>query len=140
ASPPVLPYDTTVYGTLTIEPCAAVQIAAGATVTVRGAGSIVAEGTSSGPIHIGPLTAGKPFATIRGLGSAMRFAYTTIEGGGDRLNTLAEYAGIIDLQGIDAAKPTQEIISVDHVTLSGSASNGIVLRDGAGFTKDSTAL
>jgi hypothetical protein len=140
ASPHVLPYDTTVYGTLTIEPCAEVQIAAAATVTVRGAGRIVAEGTPGMRIHIGPLTAGKPFANIRGLGNTMRFAYTTIEGGGDRLNTLAEYAGMLDLQGVDAAKPTQEMISVDHVVLSGSASNGIVLRDGAGFAKDSTAL
>jgi hypothetical protein len=44
------------------------------------------------------------------------------------------------LQGVDQTLPTQETLKVDHVTLDGSASNGIVLQDGAGFAAGSTDL
>src|SRR5262249_52542186 len=47
---------------------------------------------------------------------------------------------MIFLQGKDGSKPTQEVIAVDHVTLRGSASNGILLQDGAGFAAGSTDL
>jgi hypothetical protein len=141
ASPHILQYDTTVYGTLTIEPCAEVLIGPQHVVTISATGRVVAEGTATSPIHIGASDTTKPFANIRTTGGGtLRLAYTTIDGGGDRLNTLASYAGTIDLQGKDNAKPTQEIISVDHLTLKGSLSNGIVLRDGAGFAADSTSL
>lgn len=136
-SPHILPYDTTVYKTVTIEPCAEVLIADSKTVTVRG--KLVAEGTATKRIHIGGKDAGKPYASIRSLAGSMRLAYTTIDGGGSKLNNAVYAAGMLDLQG-DNLLPTQESLFVDHVTLSGSASNGLVLRDGAGFTSGSTAL
>jgi hypothetical protein len=40
----------------------------------------------------------------------------------------------------DPSQPTQEVVHVEHVALSGSASNGIVLLDGAGFSAGSTDL
>jgi hypothetical protein len=83
---------------------------------------------------------GQPFAQIRGAGGSMLFTYTTIEGGGDPLNTLPSLAGMIRLQGIDNSQPTQGLLSVDHVIVKDSDSNGIVLQDGAGFSQDSTAL
>jgi len=46
---------------------------------------------------------------------------------------------MIDVQG-DQALPTQGLLHVDHVTLSGSADNGVILRNRAGFTPESTAL
>ena len=58
-------YDTTVYKTVTIEPCAEVLIADSKTVTVRG--KLVAEGTATKRIHIGGKDAGKPYASIRSL-------------------------------------------------------------------------
>jgi len=51
------------------------------------------------------------------------------------LNTLVYLAGHHRSARRDGAKPAQSVLSVDHVTLKGSASNGIVLRDGAGFDR-----
>lgn len=83
---------------------------------------------------------GKPFGKIRTVGGTLRLSYTTIDGGGDRLNTAIEQAGMLDLQGTDQTKPSQETLFVDHVTLEGSRSNGVVLRDGAGFAQGSQDL
>lgn len=137
-SPHLLPFDTTIYKTVTIEPCAEVLIGEGKTVTVRG--KLIAEGTASKPIHIGASEAGKPFASIHTLGAAtIRLAHTTINGGGAPLNTFPYLAGTLNLQG-DTLQPTQEALFVDHVTIEGSASNGLVLHDNAGFAAGSNAL
>lgn len=141
ASPHILPYDTSVYGTITIEPCAEVLIGGEKTISLFPTGRIIGEGTATKRIHIGPQDTAKPFASIRPHGGAtIRLAHATIDGGGARLNTLAYLAGTIDAQGISNADPTQEILHFDHVTVQGSKSNGLVLRDGAGFTAASTAL
>jgi hypothetical protein len=139
-SPHILPYDTSVYGTLTLEPCAEVRLAAAKSMTLSATGKIVAEGTPTKQIRFANKDAA-PFANIRGTGGAsMRFAYMTIEGGGDPLNTIPDYAGTIDLQGADQTLPTQGLLSVDHLTIKGSKSNGIVLRTGAGFGPGSKDL
>jgi hypothetical protein len=137
-SPHILPFDTTIYNTVTIEPCAEVLLADGKQITIRGA--LVAEGTATKRIHIGAKDAGKPFANIRTLAPATaRFAYTTIDGGGKPLATTTYLAGMLDMSG-DANKPVQEVLFVDHVTIDGSQSNGIVLQANAGFTQGSNAL
>ena len=137
-SPHILPYDTTIYKTVTLEPCAEVRIAAGRQITVRG--SLVAEGTATRPIHIGAKDAGQPFANLRTLPPAtLRLAYVTIDGGGTPLNTLPYLTGTLAISG-DTLKPVQETLFVDHVTIAGSASNGVVMNDNAGFAAGSTAL
>lgn len=139
-SPHVLQYDTSIYGTLTLEPCVEVRIGATRTVTIAAAGKIVADGLPTKHIKIANKDAAN-FASIRGGGgSTMRLVYTDIEGGGDPLNTIADYAGTIDLQGVDQALPTQGILFADHLTIKGSKSNGIVLRTGAGFASGSKDL
>jgi hypothetical protein len=139
-SPHILPYDTSVYGVLTLEPCAEILIAEKKSVTVGANAKILATGTAAKPIHIGGKDA-NPFARITtGYGGTLSFSYVNIDGGGDKLNTIADYTGMLDLQGADQALPTQPILFVDHVTLKGSASNGIVLRTGAGFAPGSNAL
>jgi hypothetical protein len=138
ASPHLVTADTLVAGTLTIEPCAEVLIADGKTLSV--AGRLIAEGTASKRIHIGAADASKPFASIHGTKGTLSFAYATVDGGGAPLNALPHLAGAIDVQGTDPSKPTQEMLKVDHVTVEGSASNGIVLRDGAGFATGSRNL
>jgi hypothetical protein len=139
-SPHVLPYDTTVYGTLVIDRCAEVQIAARRTISVRG--ELRAEGTADGRILITSMEVGQRWASFTAVlgGGKLSFAHTTIEGGGEPLNTLPYLAGAIDAQGTDPALPPQETVHVDHVEIAGSASNGIVLRDGAAFTNGSTDL
>ena len=137
-SPHVVVVNTSIRGRLTIEPCAEVLIGPGLTVSVTG--QLIAEGTANENIRIGAQMPAAPFAQIRGVAGEMRFAYTTIESGGDPLNTIPAVAGMISLQGIDQTQPTQGLLSVDHALVRGSASNGIVLSDGAGFAADSTAL
>ena len=138
ASPHILPYDTTIYKTVTIEPCAEVLLAAGRQITVRG--KLLAEGTATKRIHIGAKDAAQPWSNIRTLSGTVRLAYSTIDGGGDPLNTNTDIAGMLMMTGTDGTKPTQETLFVDHVTLDGSKSNGAVLSGGAGFAQGSQNL
>lgn len=139
-SPHILPYDTTVYDSLVIERCAEVRIASRKTLTVRG--ELRTEGTADGRVRITSMEAGQRWASIRASlgGGTLSFAYTTIEGGGEPLNTLPYLTGVIDAQGTDQTMPPQQTVHVDHVEIAGSASNGVVLRDGAGFSSASTDL
>jgi hypothetical protein len=137
-SPHVLTFDTTFYAPVTLEPCVELRLAAGLTLTIRSAGSLIAEGTAARPIHITASVAGQPFSRISS-GNEVRLAYVTFDGGGARLNSGVAQAGVLDFQG-DENLPTQGLLHVDHVTIAGSADNGIILRDRAGFSDDSTAL
>jgi hypothetical protein len=140
-SPHVLPYDTSITGTLTLEPCAEVLLGDKKTVTVGAGGALVAEGIVTKPIHIGARDLTKPFAQIRALnGGTLRFAHATIDGGGDPLNTNGDLTGTIYAQGADQALPTQGTVFVDHVTIAGSKSNGLTLVNGAGFAPGSQEL
>src|SRR5262245_34266005 len=53
ASPHIIPGDKGIYSALTIDPCATVQIAPKATITVRNGGSMVANGEANKPVMIG---------------------------------------------------------------------------------------
>ena len=137
-SPHVLPYDTTIYHTVTIEPCAEVLLAGGRQITVRG--KLVAEGTATKRIHIGAKDAASPFGNIRTLSPAtIRLAYATIDGGGLPLATLPYLAGTLEING-DTLMPVQETLFVDHVAITGSKSNGLVVKDNGGFATGSNAL
>lgn len=139
-SPHILPFDTTIYKKVTVEPCAEVLIADGKTLTVRG--SLVAEGTASKRIHIGGKDAGKPFRTITTVGAgptSIRLAYVTIDGGGSLTNTAIYNTGVLTPQG-SSATVTQDTLFVDNVTIQGSPTSGIVLSGGAGFAPGSNAL
>jgi hypothetical protein len=138
ASPHVLQYDTTIYHNVTLEPCAEVLLAGGSTLTVRG--SLVANGAATKRVHIGGKDPQKAFASIRTVGGTIRLAYATVDGGGDPLNNQPESAGALVITGTDGAKPTQETLFVDHVTIAGSKSNGAVLSAGGGFAQGSQNL
>jgi len=139
-SPHIVTVGTNVTGTLTIEPCAEVLIGPAVTITIRNTGRIVAMGTASQRIHIGK-TEAAPFASIRAFGGGtLRLAYVDVDGGGDPLNTVPDLTGLFFLQGVDGTQPTQETLLVDHVTITGSRSNGIAMIDGAGFASGSTDL
>jgi hypothetical protein len=139
-SPHIVPADLTISAKVTVEPCAEVRIAAAKQLAVAPGGSVVAHGTASQPIHFTAQDPSAPFASLSGSGGTLDLAYVSIDGGGDPGNTIVDDAGMIDLQGADNSKPTQGKLLVDHVSLSGSKSNGVVLRDGAGFVAGSTAL
>jgi hypothetical protein len=139
ASPHIVQYDTTIYKKVTIEPCAEVLVVGGHSLLVRNAGELVALGTASKRIHIGAKDASAPWGQIQSYGKPLSFAYTTLDGGGLPGNTALYNQGTINVQG-DAQLPTQPLLSVDHVRVEGSASTGVVLRDGAGFAAGSAAL
>jgi hypothetical protein len=140
ASPHLLAGDLLIAagGTVRLEPCAVVHIAAGKTWSVNGA--LIALGTATRSITITAATPGQPWAQLRvnGPGSA-RLSYATISGGGDPLNAIAPYGAMLDATG-DQTKPTQGLIDADHLTLSGSASIGAYLHNGAGFAASASAL
>jgi hypothetical protein len=140
-SPHIVTFDISIHGTLNLEPCAEVLIAPTYSLRVDG-GSLVGLGTASQPIHIGASDPKKPFGQIRTLNAsgALRLSYTTIDGGGDPSNSDLIYAATIDAQGVSGSMPTQEVLDFDHVTVRGSASQGIQLRDGAGFSAASQSL
>src|SRR5437870_4380889 len=58
-SPHVLRFDVTLYVPVTLEPCAELRFPPGSTMTIRGAGKLIAEGTADRPIHITNDVAGK---------------------------------------------------------------------------------
>lgn len=139
-SPHLLPYDTEVSATLTLEPCAEVRLAAGRTITISAKGSIVGLGQADKRILITAQDEAKPWASIRALGGTMQLAYATIQGGGDPLNTRPILAGM--LYGQVGADPmaAKNAFSLQHVILKGSKSNGAVLTGEATFSDDSTDL
>jgi hypothetical protein len=140
-SPHIISSDITINGTVTIEACAEVLLGNQVTVGVSATGKIIASGLPTKPIHIGSSVAGKAFSQIRTFGGGtLHLSYVTIDGGGDPQNTLPYLTGTLDLQGADQTLPSQPTLYVDHVNVRDSKSNGIVLRDGAGFAPGSTNL
>ena len=140
-NPHVVPLDVTITATLTLEPCVEVQVGAQHSLTVRQGGALVAEGTAAQPIRIHAIDAAAPFAQLHTApGGTIRLVHTTVEDGGDPLNRVPEFAGVLDLQGADQTLPPQATLFVDHVTVRGSGSNGLILYDGAGFAPGSTDL
>jgi hypothetical protein len=131
ASPHVIPNDLNLLAQVTLEPCAVVRIAAKATVTVGTNGSLVANGTAGQPVTIDAQDSQKPWASIRFIGGSGHLSYTTIAHGGDPLNTLPYLAGALDVRGT---------LYVDHVTLTGSASQGIYVNGAGAFDPASSSL
>jgi hypothetical protein len=133
--------DIGVSGTLTIAPCAEVLLGSLNSITVNATGKLMAEGLADRPIRIAASDEAKPFAQIgAGGGGTMRLTYVTIENGGDPQNSVLDIQGTIRAQGTDQMLPTQDVLSVDHLTIKGSRSSGLYLTDGAGFTADSKDL
>ena len=138
-SPYVIDHGISVRATLTLEPCTEVLVHADVTITVRDEGSIVGIGTEDQPIRIGPADPDAPWSSIRVYhGNPIVLAHATIEGGGAFGDVHPNYAAMIYAQAVDAESP--ETLDFDHVTIRGSATQGILLIDGARFSSSSTAL
>jgi hypothetical protein len=125
ASPHVVQGDVTIPKgkTLTIEPCATVQVAEGHYFYVNG--SLVADGTTTQPITIGPQTAGTRWASIEiDDPGPVDLAFVTISGGGDLPNSTL--GTTIRGNGTTATGPSP-ILKVANVTITDSAGFGIDL-------------
>jgi hypothetical protein len=131
-SPHVLPYDASVSAAITLEACAVVRIAAKATITFGPGGDLIANGTAAQPVTIEATNAQMPFASLRFIGGTAHLAYTTITQGGDPLNAVPDFAAALDVR--------LNQVLLDHVTVTGSASQGLYVHDGGGFDPASTQL
>ncbi|HSQ64272.1 MAG TPA: hypothetical protein VLM85_13690 [Polyangiaceae bacterium] len=135
--PHIVTFDINVNAgaTLTIEPCAEVRIQNGYSIVVEG--NLVAEGTATSPIKIGADDPSTPWGDLQVFApGTMKLAYATVsDGGGQTVNAY----GVIEARG-DQLQPAQQVLKVDHVTVSNSASYGVSLRAGGAFTVDSQAL
>jgi len=129
--------------TLTIEPCAVVQVAAGRTITLRGDSAmsmarLIARGTAEQPIRFERRVAGDAWGGIRGF-SAFTFvdlAYVTLDGGGATTGNGAT----LDLQGANVQGEPSPVIAADHVVISHSKGYGVLLGAAAAFTATSRDL
>ncbi|MFT3712480.1 MAG: hypothetical protein QM817_32945 [Archangium sp.] len=140
-SPHIMPYDTSIYAPLTIEPCAVVTLAAGKTVTVNPMGSITANGTATQPIVFKNADGAAAWSSVRFIGGTGHLSYFTFENGGDPLNSVPDLFGALDVRSSLVAPTAPEgVLFVDHVTVRGSKSPGVRLQANGGFTADSTAL
>ncbi len=123
---------------LTIEPCATVKIAAGATIELTStAGSLEAIGAAAKPITIGPNDAA-PWSsiTVRAPATAS-FANVSFSGGGG--DARFTHGATLFVDGGQLPGPNK-LLTVDHVTIAKSGGLGIWLDFGAAFTDASTAL
>jgi hypothetical protein len=143
AGPHIVEYDVSVRNgaTLTIEPCAEVQVAKGKHIQVAypgtpNTGKLVAKGTAKRPITIKGKD-GERWAdlNVHAPGSA-EFSYVRFEDGG--AGDFSEGSTINVLgDGEDGADPA---LFVDHVTVRGSVGTGAWLQRGATFLPGSRDL
>ena len=127
--------------TLTLAPCAEVHLPANGSITIRAGGALVGAGTVAQPVRVRAADPGAPFAQIHPhSGGTIRLTYTAIDDGGAPGNNDPQLIGTFDLQGDFLDPGPEPTIFVDHVILRRSRSNGVVLRDGAGFAPGSTNL
>lgn len=117
--------------TITVEPCAVVRLKSGIGMVVEG--KLLAIGAADKPIRFERSDAAASWKTIEARkGAELRFAHVTLEGGGDDLAAL-------DIRG-DQESATQPVFFADHVTVKGSGSLGILVREGGGFAPGSQSL
>ncbi|MBX3192402.1 MAG: hypothetical protein KF819_35755 [Labilithrix sp.] len=124
--------------TITIEPCAVVQMKSGASMIVEG--KLLALGAEDKRIRFERGDANAPWKTIEARkGAELRFAYTLIDGGGKLDGSSPTGVGALDIRG-DQDSATQPILFVDSVVVRGSESLGILVREGGGFAPGSKDL
>jgi hypothetical protein len=139
ASPHLLPSGLSIPEgvTLTLGPCAVVKVGDGHQIGV--AGKLVSAGTATRRVTITALDATKPWTWIDAARTTARpaldLASTDLSGGG-KVDSSPEFSSMVRVRG-DQAGP---MIRVNDVSLTGSASVGLIAVEAATFTSDSHAL
>lgn len=134
-SPHIVDYDVNVRdgATLTIEPCARVQVKKDRSIRVAypitpNKGSLIAEGTSTKPIRIEGLDGARWGQLFVHAPGKARFKHVSIDGG----------SGLV-VQG-DGTLPSKHDVLLDHVTITKMLAVGATFDRGAGFDPASTDL
>ena len=124
--------------TLTVEPCAVVRLKGAIGLLVEG--KLLALGAADKPIRIERGDAATAWTSIEARkGSELRLSHVTVEGGGNANGGRPTQSGAFDIRG-DQDLATQPIFFADHVTVKGSQSLGVWVREGGGFAPGSTDL
>lgn len=124
--------------TLTLEPCTVVRMGAGRNVNVSGV--LVGAGVEGSLATIEPLEEGKPWGWIDASAQtklAVDLSYTVLRGGG---TSAGAGQASLRVRGAPNDEPKAELVRVRHAVISGSASVGAQIYEGAAFTADSVDL
>jgi hypothetical protein len=134
--PHLISGSMTLRAAVTVEGCAVVRVAAGTSVAVEGSGSLVSAGTSERPVRFEPAEQGKPWGQLRvSAPGTARLSWTSLLGGGN-----SSFQDGTVYVGNSSALPGPRLLFVDHLTISGSSSPGVVLAGTTGFAEGSTDL
>lgn len=140
-SPHVLPFDLSVSAKITLDPCAIVTLAVDKTITVGANGSIEAKGTATQPVVLKNAEGQGNWASIRLIGGSARLSYTVLENGGAALNIGSEFQAALDVRSAKTTLTAPDpVLFADHLTINGSATQGVYVHSGGGFSSDSQAL
>jgi hypothetical protein len=128
--------------TLTIEPCAQVQLAKDVRLNVAypltpNTGTLIAEGSPTHPIRFSGKSGERWDSVYVVAPGTARLKYVTLEGGGG-VDTLGN-GSTIEVVG-DSTLPADPTILLDHVTIKGSTGAGLTMRAGATFLPGSAEL
>ena len=140
ASPHVITRNLTLGDgvTLTVERCSEVRLAAGVRLVVNGAGAtLVAEGDADHAITFRRDGADPWGNVLVDDPGRARLAYVTLEGGGGRQS--GDAGATLILSG-PTPPPAAPVLKADHLTLTGSAGYGMMVRHLAAFAEGSAAL
>jgi len=136
SSPHLISGAMTLRATVTVEGCAVVRVAAGTSVAVDSGGSLVTAGTSARPVRFEPAEQGKPWGQLRvSAPGTARLSWTSFAGGG-----ASSFLDGTLYVGNSSVLPGPRLLFVDHVTIHGSSSPGVVLAGTTGFAEGSTDL
>lgn len=130
--------------TLTLEPCAVVQVGPRSTIAVFGDAAtnrparLIARGTATQPVTIARADDREGWTALRTSDGAsfLDLSHTTIEGGGTTSSPMVKLIGNGDGQSLEL-NPTLRAISL---TLRGATNCALSLQSGAAFTADSTSV
>lgn len=124
--------------TLKIDPCAVVEITADEYMAVDG--ELDAQGKAGQPVTFKRHDSG-PWAYLAvHKGGQIKLAYSRLQGGGADSTADSGATIVADGGGGSVNDPLEPVLAVDHVTVSGSAGYGVLLRNSATFAAGSTGL
>lgn len=129
--------------TLTLAPCAVVQVNPGLSITMRGATNnparLVAMGTATQPVLITNVPGSAKWGNISNFDadSTVDLAYTTLQNGGNG----TFHGSTIDLKGGgDPGTMVIPVLRAVDVVVKNSAGTGLVMENAAAFSADSTQV
>jgi hypothetical protein len=119
-----VPFSLNISAPVTIEACAVVRIAAGATITINPNGAFIAAGRPGNRVTIDRLVPGSAWSSICALGGILSLTQPIARGGGAPAGTQLAYAGALQMQIPPTGSGT---LHVDGVEIADSQSQGIYI-------------